>query len=533
MKSFITTLCLFFTTLQITFANEYYALEEGIICPDSVIVQDINQAPAYTTFQEYLDAGGSYSITNPIDSTFKLISETSDGNFCPGHKYREYSIQDDQGIEYSCTQVIKVTGYDVDLTTNFTVDSLTVNAMSNSSDGTIGYEWDFGDGFLANEANVTHTYEMPGIYTICCSATTICDFQNVCAKVKVGIEDFDMADISIYYHCDEEIDYNFTFDQYLQFGGSTTSIADTASFAYLAVGDTMTISTDQGCTYQVPIQYTMMDQYEQVDTAVITLNLLDTVGIVAIDLNDEIPCDADTLTSFNSLEDYINAGGSYSVNCFNETPTISMISETVVNENCPKKIERVYELIACSRDTIIHTIEYIDTIPPVIEIDDITVQYKEDLPLLPNNLEDFIALGGKASDNCELNAESFIVQEKELAGEPFIISRDYFIEDLCGGKSSIKQIITVTDPTSTDEEEFSPDFTLYPNPGKDFVTIEIENNEKFDITIYRIDGQLIYSNQAQNNGLRIETKNWIEGIYIVQLKTKSKRVTQKWIKEIN
>lgn len=532
MNTLIRTFLILLVACQFSEARNIFTMEEGISCPDSIIVNAIAQAPVYQTFQEFLDAGGSHSISSPVDSTFKLLSETSDGNFCPGHKYREYGIMDEQGIAYNCTQVVKVLGYKVDLSIDFVVNDLTVEATSSASDGTIGYEWDFGDGFLSNDANVNHTYENPGIYTICCSAATICDFQNVCQEVNVGIENFTMTDISTYYYCNDDYNIDYTFKQYLQFGGSTTSSADTASFEFLSAGDTIYVSTQNGCTLQVPQEYTMKDTFGQIDTAMITVNLIDTVGIQGSDIDVVLTCDADTIPRFETIEEYKEAGGSISMHCYSSVmPMITFLSEEILNEDCPRQIARKYEISACSKDTITHMIEYIDTVPPTIFIEDITVQYKEDVPTLPATLDDFIDQGGKASDNCALNVNSFTVQEKEEGGNPYVITRSYFIEDQCGGKSSVVQMITVSDPTSVDDVDFDTYFSVYPNPGHSNLTIQHEGTGSFEVSVYSADGKRVFVKTSTKSYVQVDTRSWEPGVFVVQVITSGQKFIKKWIKK--
>jgi hypothetical protein len=60
-------------------------------------------------------------------------------------------------------------------TANFTaVQNGFTTTFTNTSTNSTSYLWDFGDGFTSTEANPTHTYGFPGVYTISLSATNIC-----------------------------------------------------------------------------------------------------------------------------------------------------------------------------------------------------------------------------------------------------------------------------------------------------------------------------------------------------------------------
>jgi PKD repeat protein len=49
--------------------------------------------------------------------------------------------------------------------TNYTI---TLSATATDSDGINGYQWFFGDMTFTNGANVTHTYHLPGTYSVIC-----------------------------------------------------------------------------------------------------------------------------------------------------------------------------------------------------------------------------------------------------------------------------------------------------------------------------------------------------------------------------
>ena len=79
-------------------------------CPaDLTAVYDISEQPAYTTFDEFTDAGGSASDNCDIDqASFTLLSEVSDGLSCPETVTRTYQIADLCGNLATCTQLIVI-----------------------------------------------------------------------------------------------------------------------------------------------------------------------------------------------------------------------------------------------------------------------------------------------------------------------------------------------------------------------------------------------------------------------------------------
>ncbi|MGB0392158.1 MAG: peptide-N-glycosidase F-related protein, partial [Salibacteraceae bacterium] len=78
-------------------------------------------------------------------------------------------------------------------------------------------------------------------------------------------------------------------------------------------------------------------------------------------------------------------------------------------------------------------------------------------------------------------------------------------------------------------------FTIYPNPGNDFVNIESINFEgRTQIQIFNQVGALIYqSNMAMHNGSieTISAKDWSKGIYFITVSDNRKRETIKFVKQ--
>lgn len=90
----------------------------------------------------------------------------------------------------------------------------------------------------------------------------------------------------------------------------------------------------------------------------------------------------------------------------------------------------------------------------------------------------------------------------------------------------------VLDTTSTgiSDINFENNFIIFPNPTSSFLNIVAPDKEEFLFIIFNSLGEKIYSEQANKN-LRIETSNFASGIYFMQLKTKYKLFTQKFIKQ--
>jgi PKD repeat protein len=55
----------------------------------------------------------------------------------------------------------------------------------NSSPGTTSWFWDFGDGNTSTMQNPSHTYAMPGMYTVCLIASNACGADTSCTPITV------------------------------------------------------------------------------------------------------------------------------------------------------------------------------------------------------------------------------------------------------------------------------------------------------------------------------------------------------------
>lgn len=82
-----------------------------------------------------------------------------------------------------------------------------------------------------------------------------------------------------------------------------------------------------------------------------------------------------------------------------------------------------------------------------------------------------------------------------------------------------------------------PDFQLtktyqiYPNPITDNLTIENNNPEDYNMQLYKINGQAVYSeNGIATNSLTLDTQNWEKGVYYIVITNKTEHIVKKIIK---
>ena len=74
-------------------------------------------------------------------------------------------------------------------------------------------------------------------------------------------------------------------------------------------------------------------------------------------------------------------------------------------------------------------------------------------------------------------------------------------------------------------------FNTFPNPTNGIFTIELESNEKYDITVNNALGQTVISTTTNGMNTTIDLSNFDKGVYTVELKNNSSTYVEKVIVE--
>lgn len=88
----------------------------------------------------------------------------------------------------------------------------------------------------------------------------------------------------------------------------------------------------------------------------------------------------------------------------------------------------------------------------------------------------------------------------------------------CRKFSSYIEIDPSSNNTSIRIEE-AKQFNIYPNPFSSEIIIENFGSVSYEATIYNSTGESIFKSDSQNNLLKINTEKWVEGIYIIEVRT--------------
>ena len=165
-----------------------------------------------------------------------------------------------------------------------------------------------------------------------------------------------------------------------------------------------------------------------------------------------VSCYWDIPDPYSSFTEFQSNGGSAWDNIGIDESSFILLDVTV-NGNCPRIIERTYQIADLSGNTgtCIHTITVDDPEPPTITCPaDIMVECDVDVPAIFTTLNEFIAGGGTADDNCSI--ASFTCNESVSGTCPRIYIRTYTVIDSCLNETSCIHTITqddTTDPTIT------------------------------------------------------------------------------------
>lgn len=134
-------------------------------------------------------------------------------------------------INASCQTTNSAFGY----SSNF----LTASFSNQTTGNPISYYWTFGDGGSSTAQNPTHTYPVPGTYTVCLTTTNSCGSDSVCQSVSIVCPN----PVAAYSFSSAQNVTSFTDGStnatswFWNFGDGTTSTAQSPQHAFNAPGN--------------------------------------------------------------------------------------------------------------------------------------------------------------------------------------------------------------------------------------------------------------------------------------------------------
>ena len=442
-----------------------------LMCPSDTLLQcDISELPAYTTFDEFIAAGGSIGqVDFALDSmSFTLLSELSDGMSCPESITRTYYVADSCGNFGTCQQLITVNDTvppmlicppaitvqctsEVAMTEYLTFDdfigdggSATDNCGLDSASFTL---ISVSDDSLSCPRTITRTY---GVGDSCGNIGT-CVQEVIINDTIPPVINSCPTDLVV--NCIDEVPSPYTTWLALltapgfSLNPDNCGAIDTLNYSPFV----SEMSDGNTCPETITRLYQVVDLCGNAATCQQVIIVNDTIPpTLTCPPDSTVQCPEDAPMPYASLDEFLAAGGAISDNCAVDSVTFTYLGETAIG-TCPRTLLRFYGISdSCGNRSMSceQTITVNDTIPPMINCPpDLMAQC--DISEVPPyvNLDSFLMAGGMVDDNCGVDSMSFslVSEVSDTMSCPETITRTYSIADSCGNSSTCQQLIVVND----------------------------------------------------------------------------------------
>ncbi|MBK8922692.1 MAG: HYR domain-containing protein [Saprospirales bacterium] len=240
------------------------------------------------------------------------------------------------------------------------------------------------------------------------------------------------------------------YASYSAFTSAMGSASDNCGVNTMSLTLLSQVSNGQTCPEVVTRTYQIAD---------LCGNLANCVQTIAID--DEIPptitcppnltatCSASEQTPYADYSAFTDAMGSAGDNCGINPASFAFVGGSSNSMTCPEVVTRTYRIadLCGNTTTCTQTVTVDDnTLPALTCPPDLTASCSADEQPAYTSVAGLVMAGGSASDNCDLNAMSFLSSEVSDNGScPEMITRTYQVSDLCGNTATCSHKITVDD----------------------------------------------------------------------------------------
>ncbi|MEC8033043.1 MAG: PKD domain-containing protein, partial [Bacteroidota bacterium] len=98
---------------------------------------------------------------------------------------------------------------------------------------------------------------------------------------------------------------------------------------------------------------------------------------------------------------------------------------------------------------------------------------------------------------------------------------DYTVRVTANKGCSRDTVITITTISNIDDPEHAMRIQVYPNPGSDLVTLDVESLENYSINVFSADGKCIHRMDAHAGNRKnvLKTATWSQGIYWISFES--------------
>ncbi len=431
-------------------------------CPPGLTAScDASEQPVYTNFNEFESAGGSATDNCAVDEgSFLFVNESSDGGTCPEIVTRIYRVEDECENPVTCTQTVTILDLIPPALTCPPNLTATCDAAEQAPYTSFDEFTDAGGGAEDNCAIEPASFSLlsetsdnetcPEIVTRTYQIEDLCGNAGTCAQTvtvddavppSMTCPDNLTASCSI----DEQPAY-VNYDAFELAGGTSSDNCSIDEGSFLLLDE----DSDGGsCPETVTRIYQVADLCGNVTTCVQLVTVHDLVlpelqcppALTAV-------CSISEQAPYADFAAFTDAGGSADDNCGIVPATFSLFEETSDNNTCPEVVTRVYTIAdLCGNSTFcVQTITIDDEINPEITCPaNLTAVCAADEQAPYTSLAEFENAGGNASDNCDIDDESFTLLSATSDGQscPEVETRIYQIADLCGNLAVCTQTVTV------------------------------------------------------------------------------------------
>ncbi len=144
----------------------------GSVCLGETVYFVNTSTGATNYLWDFGDGTGTSSLLNPTHvytsgNTFTITLISYDGN-CADTTTQSVAVNPAPVVLFSANATSAC-------------DSLTVT-FTNNTTGAASYDWDFGDGFFSTDVNPTHTYNVPGVYSV-----TLNGIVGICISSQTSV----------------------------------------------------------------------------------------------------------------------------------------------------------------------------------------------------------------------------------------------------------------------------------------------------------------------------------------------------------
>ena len=433
--------------------TEYPKLVMGnkiVSCPDDKPVIYANK------LQFEAELGNFASDNCGLDwTTFKFNSQVTDGNYCSEISVRSYEIKDMCGNRLEASEYIVVEDM-IPPTIKCPADASFDDGIDNLKDLT-------GLAFSETEKQIPSSdYSKLDILVsdnCLLEKATYKDIQNSFCPVEISRTFFAFDVCGNFSTCTQKIEFTrgITLSETHENDGAdnlntgkinleVSGGAPPYQFQWSNGETTEDIENLPSGSYKVEVE----DSNGCTDSLAVNIES-DTASVnIVCPSSLTISCKKDIDQSvYSEYSEFIAAGGSAFGDCGIDTGTFAWAGDEVTDGSDCRNIDRTYTVNdSCGTTAFcIQSISVIDQESPVLNCPSEVAVVGEIQPEHYENYSAFVAAGGSAEDNCEINESSFewINDSSDGKINPETIIRTYQIADFCGNLSNCEQIIKVFD----------------------------------------------------------------------------------------